>query len=808
MSTSSDADVRQVNGLPASLTRFIGRQSEVAEIGELLSEFRLVTVIGPGGVGKTRLACEVAREIAPRFADGVWLVELSSLQDPALVPTVVAAALGIRQEQTAPIVESLIAVLARQQLLIVLDNCEHVLGPVAELCRAVLPAADDVRILATSRERIGQPGEARFRLKPLDLADSGDGPEGPSEAVALFTDRARQADPRFVLDADSGAVARQIVAKLDGMPLAIELAAARVEALGLGQLLERLDNSIALLDGGDRLAPDRLRSLAATANWSYQLLSGAEQRVFRALSVFPGPFTLDAAEAVAGDDAGPVVMRLVDCSLLSPPAAGPDGRSRYAMLQALRAFATAQLAAAGESDAAALAYLRYATQLVATAAAGLESSTGELAALRWLDAEDATVHQALTWAVDHEPASALALATHLVRWWSQRGRGATGYDLLTAAAAQADPGRPDWCVAQVKLGELSTKGSPDYNRPLGHFIAACDGLPANEPSRWLARALAGVARCHANLGQLDSAAAAGQQALLVARSTGDREAEMLALYALAATADYSGDVELALSSMREAVAIDPAEVCGETARRCIAGLTIVLLDGGDLDGALEQGSRGLELARQSGDEKDQADFLSLLAYGHLRANRLPEASKLLHDAIELASRTGLQLGQIGALDSCGFLCATGQRFEEAITIWAAHAEFLSAFGLLDIPSDAASRQALITAARNALGGPAARLAEQRGAAMTLATASEYALMLTADAPPVRQEQAVARLAGLSPREQELMTLVARGNTDTQIASQLFISVRTVRSHLDRIRDKTGCRRRVDLTRMALQVGLV
>jgi predicted ATPase/DNA-binding CsgD family transcriptional regulator len=808
MRTEADDDVRPVHGLSAALTTFIGRRAEVEEIGELLREFRLVTVIGSGGVGKTRLACEVAREIAPQFADGAWLVELGSVRDPALVPAVVAAALGIRQEQSGPILESMIAVLARQQLLIVLDNCEHVLGSVAELCRAVSPAADDVRILATSRERIGQPGEARFRLRPLGLASSGDSQESQSEAVALFTDRARQADPRFALDTRSSAIAAQIVAKLDCMPLAIELAAARVEALGLDQLLERLDDRMALLDGGDRLAPDRLRSLGATADWSYQLLSAPERRVFRALSVFPGLFTLEAAEAVAGGEAGAIVLRLVDCSLLSPPAQGPDGRSRYSMLQTLRTFAAGQLAADGEYEAVALAHVRYATGLAARAAAGLEFSTGELAALRWLDAEDASLHQALAWALDHEPASALALATHLVRWWSQRGRGASGYDLLTSAAAQADQGSPDWCRAQVMLGELSTKGSPDYNRPLGHFTAACARLPAEEQSPVLARALAGAARCHANLGQLDAAAETGQRALQVARSVGDREAEMLALYALAASADYSGDVDLALSSMREAAAIDPAEASGETARRCLAGLTIVLLDEGDLDGALKQGSRGLELARQSGDEKDQADFLSLLAHGHVRAGRLPEASKLLHEAIELASRTGLQLGEIGALDLCGFVCADGQRFEDAITIWSAHAGFLAAFGLLDIPSDASRRQALIAGARTALGEPAARDAELRGRAMSLATASEYALMLTADGPSAAQERAVAQLTGLSTREQELVTLVARGNTDAQIAAQLFISVRTVGSHLDRIRDKTGCRRRVELTRMALQAGLV
>jgi len=215
-------------------------------------------------------------------------------------------------------------VLARQQLLLVLDNCEHLIGAAAELCAGLLLACDDVRVLATSREPLAVAGEARYRLAPLSLPDGdGEGDAGGSEAVALFADRARRVDARFVLDRERGPTVGRLVARLDGMPLAIELAAARVEALGVSGLLDRLDDRFALLAGGDRLAVARQRSLAATVEWSYQLLDEHERRVFRQVSVFPGPFTLEAAEAVAGADAGPAVLHLVDCSLLSPPQAGP-----------------------------------------------------------------------------------------------------------------------------------------------------------------------------------------------------------------------------------------------------------------------------------------------------------------------------------------------------------------------------------------------------------------------------------------------------------------------------------------------------
>ena len=290
-----------------------------------------------------------------------------------------------------------------------LDNCEHVIGAAAELCAGLLAACDDVRVLATSREPLAVAGEARYRLGPLTLPGPGQTGDGGSEAVALFADRARSADADFTLDEQAAAGVARLVTRLDGMPLAIELAAARVEALGVGQLLDRLDDRFALLAGADRLAAPRQRSLAATVEWSYQLLDEQQQRVFRALSVFPAGFTLQAAEAVAGEAAGLAVLRLVDCSLLVPPRAGPDGRARYSMLETLRAYGAGLLAAAGEQDQAAAALAGWALGVAEQAAAGLQTSTGEQDAARWLDAEDATMRQVLAWAMGHDTEVALRL---------------------------------------------------------------------------------------------------------------------------------------------------------------------------------------------------------------------------------------------------------------------------------------------------------------------------------------------------------------------------------------------------------------
>jgi len=410
-----------VHGFPAALTSFIGRAGPVREVAGLLAGRRLVTVTGAGGSGKTRLASEVANRVADRFADGVWLVELAPVADQALVASVVAVALGVREQAGMSSADAVTRVLARQQVLLVLDNCEHVIGAVAELCTGLLLACDDVRVLATSREPLRVAGEARYRLAPLALPDPGDLAGAPgAEAVALFADRARNADAQFALTDDTTAAVARLVVRLDGMPLAIELAAARVEALGVTQLLDRLDDRFALLTAGDRLAAGRQRSLAATVEWSYQLLDDQERRVFRAVSVFPAGFTLQAAEVVAGAGAGPAVLRLVDCSLLSPPRAGPDGRSRYVLLETLRAYGVGLLAGTGEQDGAETALAGYALQVAEQAAAGLQTGTGELAAACWLDAEDATMRQVLVWATERDAAMAGRLAVALAPWWLLR----------------------------------------------------------------------------------------------------------------------------------------------------------------------------------------------------------------------------------------------------------------------------------------------------------------------------------------------------------------------------------------------------
>jgi predicted ATPase/DNA-binding CsgD family transcriptional regulator len=793
-----------VYGFPAELTSFIGRAGPVREVAGLLEQSRLVTVTGPGGSGKTRLACQMARRVAGRFADGAWLAELAPVRDGGQVPAVVAAALGVREQPGVPAAGAVTRALARQQLLLVLDNCEHVIGAAAELCAGLLGACDDVRVLATSREPLAVAGEARYRLAPLSLpAGDGDGDAGGSEAVALFADRARRADAGFMLDRDSGPAVGRLVARLDGMPLAIELAAARVEALGVTGLLDRLDDRFALLAGADRLAAPRQRSLAAAVEWSYQLLDEQEQRVFRALAVFPGPFTLEAAEAIAGDGAELAVLRLVDCSLVVPPRAGPDGRSRYVMLETLRAYGAGLLAAAGEQDQAAVALAGYALRVARQAAAGSQSGDGELAAARWLDAEDATMRQALAWAVARDPALAARLGGALGWWWFLRGRLAGEYPLLRQAADRAEVGSPGWRAAQLWLG-FAAQFSADLPAALGHYTAVLDAVAGRPPSRALTSALAGRAAVLRPMGRTAEAMREARRALTLAREIGDPVAELRALVGLSLGAFYAGDHDEAVRLARQAGQI-PAGIPGSLARMCSYVLTIVLAEAGDLAEAERACAAGLARARDAGDLGNQAALLPAMVDVDLRAGRTGDAAAHLREGLRLAVRTGSRFDLQYGLSQCGELCAATGRAVEALTLWAACAAVDQHEGPTDPPWLVSRREEQQRQARQALGPSRARAAEDRGAAMNITTAAEYALMLTDPGPP---QPAAPGPGPLSARERELVTLVAQGRTDAQIAAQLYISVRTVRSHLDRIRDKTGARRRADLTRLALSAGLV
>jgi predicted ATPase/DNA-binding CsgD family transcriptional regulator len=797
-----------VHGFVPALSSFVGRGGDVRRLDGLLGEHRLVTVTGPGGVGKTRLAGEVARQVAGRFADGVWLVELAAVQDAAQVPRAVAAALRVQQAPGELLLQSLAGALARQQLLLVLDNCEHVLTAVAELCAALLTAADDLTVMATSREPVGLAGEVRLRLRPLPLPDPGIPPGMGVPAVALFVDRARQADPEFALDGETGPMVAELVARMDGMPLAIELAAARVEALGLAQMLDRMQDTIRLLTGGDRAAPRRHQSLAATVEWSYHLLGEPEQQVFRKLAVFPGAFTLDDATAVAGAAAEQAVLHLVDCSLVTPPRAGLDGRTRYVMLETIRAFARDRLADEGELAETSSALTRYALQVAEQTAILFATSSGELAAARRLDAEDAVMQQSLVWAMEHDPPTALRIAVALTQWRYMRGRAEEAYAQLSAAILYAEPGSGMWGRAQYWLGQAAIAAG-DVSSALSHSTAARDVLAAGGPSRALASALTACANALTYSDRIAEGAAEARRALEMARAIGHPEVEVDSMLDMSSLARYDGDFAAALDWARRACRIHPASIPGDLVRARSLLLMVALIDAGEVTAARETSTATLALARDAGDARVEAFCLHTLAELDVKSGQLDQARIRLNEALRLTLRIRDRL-RLRSCRTVGVdLCAAIGHWAEVVTLIASANTDRQDAGYPLHPQQIRREEELLRDAAQKLNPDLIHAAEERGSAMSLDTAAAFILALPEtelQVPAAKRHSAPT--AELSSRERELVTLVAQGQTDAQIAEKLFISISTVRSHLDRIRDKTGSRRRADLTRLALQAGLI
>ncbi|MDT5292967.1 MAG: hypothetical protein QOF88_7856, partial [Mycobacterium sp.] len=402
--------------LPVQLTSFVGRDAEGIQLRELLTENRVVTLTGAGGVGKTRLAVQVANQLADEYADGVRYVDLAPITDPELVAVTVARALGLPDQPGRSTMDTVLRFVRDRQLLVVLDNCEHLLDASAELVVAVLSGAARLTLLATSREAIGVAGEVSWRVPSLSLAD---------EAIELFTDRARHARTDFTVTDDNAAAVGEICARLDGLPLAIELAAARVRALSLAEILDSLHDRFRLLTGGARTAVRRQQTLRASVDWSHALLTGPERVLFRRFAVFLGGFDLDAAQTVAG---GGDVERfqvldqltlLVDKSLVVADNSG--GRTRYRLLETVRQYALEKLGESGEADAVRSRHRDHYTTL----AAALDAPAGSdyERRLEQAEVEIDNLRAAFGWSRENSDTElALALASSLQPLWLARGR--------------------------------------------------------------------------------------------------------------------------------------------------------------------------------------------------------------------------------------------------------------------------------------------------------------------------------------------------------------------------------------------------
>jgi predicted ATPase/DNA-binding SARP family transcriptional activator len=457
------------HNLPERLTSLVGRDQELREVAKLVELHRLVTVVGPGGAGKTTVAVELARRLVGGYADGVWLVELAGLRDPALLAEIVTAALGLREEagepETPPQADRLAGFVRDKRLLLVLDNCEHLVGACAELVQRLLEAGPGLKVLATSREVLGVAGEAVWPVPPLAVPDADEldagsalaGPDGDGvapevldgyDAVRLFAERAAAADPGFVLDRASGQVVAELCRRLDGLPLAIELAAARVRVLPVAELAGRLGDRFRLLAGGGRTVDARQQTLRATVDWSWELLEEPDRRLWRRLSVFVGGWTVEAAETVcssdglAPEDVLEGMFRLVDRSLVVAAGGVP---ARFAMLETLRDYGTERLDEAGETQALEARHTAWFLDLAERAAVHRTARRW----LRLLDADYDNLRAVLDRAVaGGDLDTALRLAGALGWYWST-SRTIEGRQRLAGVAALADGRPPTHSLARV-----------------------------------------------------------------------------------------------------------------------------------------------------------------------------------------------------------------------------------------------------------------------------------------------------------------------------------------------------------------------
>jgi len=427
------------NNLPVQLTTFIGRENEIKAAKQKLADARLLTLIGPGGTGKTRLSLQVAGELLPQFADGIWLLELAPIGDAQLVPQALGSVFGLHEQEEMPIDHVLTDFLRSKRLLLIFDNCEHLVDSCAQLVEHILQNAPQVKILSSSREALGIGGEAVYRVPSLRLPDPAKVTReavAEFESIQLFVDRARAANPNFELtDANASSLA-QICRRLDGIPLAIELAAARASVFTAEQIATRLDDRFKLLTGGSRTALPRQQTLRALIDWSYDILSDGEKILLRRLSVFAGGWTFEAAEAIGGElDTLDLLSQLVNKSLVTVDETG--SAARYRLLETIRQYARDRLLDAGESEKARRAHLEYFLHFAEEA--GPKMDTEEL--LLWipkLEAEFDNFRAAFEWALENDIDSALLFIKYLSSFWYRRSYNAEGIQWAQDAIARVE----------------------------------------------------------------------------------------------------------------------------------------------------------------------------------------------------------------------------------------------------------------------------------------------------------------------------------------------------------------------------------
>jgi non-specific serine/threonine protein kinase len=761
------------------LTSFVGRERDIAELLRLIQTSRLTTLTGAGGVGKTRLALELVEHISHHDLGDVVLVELASVASPELVPQSVAAALGLSPRAEQDWLNRLVDVLRHRRLLMILDNCEHLVDACAELAHALLRQCDEVRILATSRKPLHIGGETIWRVSSLELpaVDKVQLIEelAECESVRLFTERAAAVLPGFnVTPLNARAVAR-VCRRLDGIPLALELAAARLPVLSEEQLGDRLDNALGLLSAGSRVAPPRHQTLRATLDWSYGLLPESEQLLFRRLGVFAGGWSLESAEAVCAgsgigrDDVLEFLARLVDKSLVvSEVSAGKS--ARYRQLETVRQLAASLLSSKGESERQRDAHLRW---FVDAARRANAKSAGWHIWFAWFFQEIDNIRAALDWAIHTGNTEAgLRLGTSLSPFWSF---GSGVYAAEGLARLEAMLSLPD--AAQYQA---------EYAAGLvvqGNLIRVCGG-------------------------DLNLARLLGERGLALTRTQADARALNLALRLVGSIALAQRDEQASLALYQESLDMT---VGADDTWRWEHGKSLSLLGFhkswfGDFSTApiyLEESTR---ILRAEGDRLTLAETLGYLAEVALQGGRMQEARAYSRETLDLATAVGSVPTLARALDTVLRLAAADERFEDVIRLDGALRMMRPMAGVTGRAYRSASRS-VVDHARQQFGSERAAELSTQGAALSMTEAVALGITISATSEAAASHSIVTD-QHLTDRELEVLRLLAKGDSNRQIAEQLTLSTRTVERHVENLYAKLGVSGRAAATAYALRQHLV
>jgi len=820
-----ERDDTQLGNLPYELTSFIGRDEATAQVASALGGTRLLTLTGAGGVGKTRLALRVAAHATSTYPDGAWLVELALLDDASLVPHAIAQAIGLHVQAGQPLMDTLVDALGMRQLLLVLDNCEHLIDACAAFAARVLSTCSTVHILATSREPLRVEGEACWRLLPLTVPVVGEVVSLPDmascEAVRLFVERARAVQPSFVVTQENAAAVARICQRLDGIPLAIELAAARTSVLTPAEIVQRLDDRFGLLISGRRIAPPRQRTLRAAVQWSYDLLSTEEQRLFDRLSVFAAPCTLDTVAAVCTDDHPgssatlDLLSRLADRSLVMVDMAHGEVGTRYRLLETLRAFGQERLEASG---AAHEAHRKYAAWLLAATEQAQSALHGPEQG-RWLvraEREHDHARSVLGWAIAHQETD-LALRIARALWWSWIVHGRWTEALTFLQRVLALPG-----------AEESTRVRGETICGLVTVLIFRGDLAANRPWGELASVRQWVDECLA-IGQAlacEELVLETQGLLLLLQEFGvpvadgtlppyvemDRRARTLGMHwgvchgleAQSRRELRRNDVVAAAAHLTEAV--DIARMAGDTWE-----LALALYQLGDVERSRGDYVHARDLYEESlqrfvGLGLDvQPRLLHNLGYVALARLEPREARRFFTSALAQFRVLGEQRGLIDCLMGLAAVTAADGHAVHATRLFGTAHRAMETLGLDLWVSDRGDVEHALVDVRRQLSSDAFAAAWAEGAAEGLG--GVVARELGRWSGEVGVTYPPAAVAALTAREREVARLVAQGLSNREIATTLIISERTAANHLQRVLDKLGIHSRTQLAARSAEFGL-